>query len=252
MDSKDNPDQNDAEESTSHNTKKPEKPKSQSVRKAEPKVVTQEDAGPSRIIDLPGAIPHSPKLGLKQGLSKSEHCLAHIITKKDVANALTSLSFGTSNPPVKNLNLRDFKITVVDTCENADKMDSATLVDLKRFMASCFKFNKETPNVPTLPEVPVQNIHATISTGINDIQELPNSSCVTAQTDNVVFNKTNEVIITNTNPIEPKQSKVTDGNKKKTSGSLSERSDLGLAQRDSLSSIGSNVCRICMTRGRER
>lgn len=103
-------------------------------------------------------------------------------------------------------------------------------------------------NIKDIREVPLQTVQ-TVQTAIesiaNETQELPNASC-NVQTECLpVLTVTNEVIVTS---IEPKVLK----DKKKTSGSLSERSDVAVAQRDSLSSIGSNVCRICMTRGRER
>ncbi|XP_049881056.1 E3 ubiquitin-protein ligase MARCHF8-like [Pectinophora gossypiella] len=238
MDNKENQDTN-AEEAT-----KEENQEAEAKNNVDKKTVIPlpEDAGPSRTENLPGSV-CSPKVH-RAGLSKSEHSIAQIITRQDVANALklTSLSFGTSNPPVKNINFKDLKIPSIDKNDDASKVDSATMMDLKRFMATCFKFNKEGPNITTVPEVPV----CAINTVVNEIQEIPNSSCITAnaQTDD-------PTLLKQTTPNEPKISKA-GADKKKTSGSLSERSDLGLTTRDSLSSIGSNVCRICMTRGRER
>ncbi|CAB3225909.1 unnamed protein product [Arctia plantaginis] len=211
---------------------------------------TNDDAGPSGSIALPGAVQNPKNIYItKPGISKSEHSIRHIITSKDVTNALRSLNFGVPTQAVKNLNLKELKIPILDDDAN-EKDDTTTLVDLKKFMASCFKLNKEPGNVLALNDLPRQNMQTVVSSMAIEIIEPPNVSCVSnnIQTESMPI-KTNEVIVTKT--IEPKISKAgTD--KKKTSGSLSERSDLGVAQRDSLSSIGSNVCRICMTRGRER
>ncbi|XP_022837536.1 uncharacterized protein LOC111364747 isoform X3 [Spodoptera litura] len=221
-----------------------------------------DDAGPSGANNLPGAVQQAKScLQAKPGLSKSEHSMRHIITSKDVTNALKSLSFGTPAQTIKNLNLKELKIPILDRDENAD--NSATFIDLKKFMASCFKVNREPAamvlgEIPTVPittvpitTVPITNmpvVHPVIST-VPEPTEMTNpsySNVTNVQTECRSIN-TNEVIVTNT--IEPKISKP---DKKKTSGTLSEKSDLGITARDSLSSIGSNVCRICMTRGRER
>ncbi|PZC75279.1 E3 ubiquitin-protein ligase MARCHF1-like isoform X1 [Helicoverpa zea] len=213
---------------------------------------TNEDAGPSGAVNLPGAVHHAKNIPPKPGISKSEHSMRHIITSKDVTNALKSLSFGAPGQVVKNLNLKELNIPILDKDETSERDESTTLIDLKKFMASCFKFNKEAPSAIVLSEIPnVQNVHPVITpvTAVippPDPPEIANPSYTTVQTECVSIN-TNEVIITNA--IEPKISK---SDKKKTSGSLSEKSDLGITARDSLSSIGSNVCRICMTRGRER
>lgn len=212
---------------------------------------TNDDAGPSGSITLPGAVqnPKNTCYITKPGISKSEHNIRHIITSKDVTNALRSLNFGAPTQAIKNLNLKELKIPILDEDTN-EKDDTTTLVDLKKFMASCFKLNKEPGNVLDLNDLPRQNMQTVVSSMAIEIVEPPNVSCVSnnIQTESMPI-KTNEVIVTKI--IEPKLSKA--GNdKKKTPGSLSERSDLGVAQRDSLSSIGSNVCRICMTRGRER
>lgn len=220
----------------------------------------QDDPGPSRI-KLPGSV-QSPKVH-RPCISKSEHSIAKIITRQEVANAikLTSLSFGNHIPSSdRNVNLKEIKIPILEKYDNVDKIDTATIVDLKKFMASCFKINKDV-NIAPVSEVDM-NIHSALNTVISDI---PNTSCVTnnAQTDDSEINKKhNEVIVTNpilsalaAPPIvDPILSKIVPDkeSKKKTSGSNSEKSDLALTQRDSLSSIGSNVCRICMTRGRER
>lgn len=196
--------------------------------------INRENAGPSAAF-LPGAI-HSPKI--RPGFSKSEHNIRQIITTQDVTNALKSLSFGAPTQAIKNINLKDLKIPILKDHENDE---STTLIDIKKFMASCFKLNKDTPIV--VNEIPLQSVHT--SSIPNEIQEFPNASC-NAETECLpVVMAANEVIVTS---IEPKLSKE----KKKTSGNVSERSDLAVEQRDSLSSIGSNVCRICMTRGRER
>ncbi|XP_052751021.1 uncharacterized protein LOC113510541 [Galleria mellonella] len=246
MDNKDK-DENDKEESTSFED---------SINKGKNQEQTQlkHDAGPSRSIFLPGAVPDNPRTTFqpKPGLSKSEHSIRQIITSKDVADALKSLNFGTPNQINKGMNLNELKITMLDKEQNSNKDDSTTYIDLKKFMVSCFKLNKDMPNTVLIGEVPINNLQPIATIDNEVIQEVPNTSCNDVQTQNVpIANLPNEVIVTNTAPVELKQSKV-GSDKKKTSGSLSERSDFGLAQRDSLSSIGSNVCRICMTRGRER
>ncbi|KAG6451022.1 E3 ubiquitin-protein ligase MARCHF1 isoform X2 [Manduca sexta] len=187
----------------------------------------EDNAGPS-VPTLPGAV-QSPKT--KTGLSKSEHSI-HLITTKDVTDALKSLN--QTPQGIVNLNFNELKIPILE--KDVAATDPTTLIDLKKFMASCFKFNKEGNKV--IIETP--NVHAVTIT--SEITE-PNSSNDT-QTESIP----NEVLITA--QIESKVSKAVADRKK--SGSLSERSDLALVQRDSISSIGSNVCRICMTRGRER
>lgn len=211
-------------------------------KKVTNKPITQvlDDAGPSRVINLPGAVPHCLKNNtrLKPGVSKSEHSIRQIITTKDVANALrlTSLSYATNQTQIADLT--ELKIPILD--KNDTENDDITLVELKRFMASCFKLNKDAPVVNETSNL---NVHAAISTITNDlVQNIPEVS-LTANERN--FNKT---IVNNT---DHKQQAV-DKNKNKNSDSLSEKSDFGVTQRDSLSSIGSNVCRICMTRGKER
>lgn len=249
------------EDSNGEESKKKEiKVKTEKKDKVKPLHI-QDDPGPSRI-NLPGSV-QSPKVH-RPCISKSEHSIAKIITRQDVANALklTSLSFGNHIPSSdRNVTLKEIKIPILENYDNVDKIDTATIVDLKKFMASCFKINKDV-NIAPVSEVDI-NVHSALSTVISDI---PNTSCVTnnAQTDDSDINKNhNEVIITNpilnamTAPapildaIVPKIGPDKES-KKKTSVSNSEKSDLTLTQRDSLSSIGSNVCRICMTRGRER
>ncbi|KAJ8708404.1 hypothetical protein PYW07_010529 [Mythimna separata] len=209
-----------------------------------------EDAGPSGSNNLPGAVFHAKLMPPKPGISKSEHSMRHIITSKDVTEALKSLSFGTPAQAIKNLNLKELKIPILDS-EATTLDDSTTLIDLKKFMASCFKFVKETPNAIVLSEIPnVQSVHPVIvpvTPGRQPeiVETHPGNSSVQTESAPIPI-ATNEVIVTKT--IEARISKT---DKKKTS--ISEKSDLGvLAARDSLSSIGSNVCRICMTRGRER
>lgn len=211
-------------------------------KKVTNKPITQvlDDAGPSTAINLPGAVPHCLKNNtrLKPGVSKSEHSIRQIITTKDVANALrlTSLSYATNQTQIDDL--KELKIPILD--KNDKENDDITLVELKRFMASCFKLNKDAPVVNETSNL---NVHAAISTITNDlVQNIPEVS-LTANERNV-----NKTIVNNT---DHKQQAV-DKNKNKNSDSLSEKSDFGVTQRDSLSSIGSNVCRICMTRGRER
>ncbi|XP_026497750.2 uncharacterized protein LOC113401889 isoform X1 [Vanessa tameamea] len=200
-----------------------------------------DDAGPSRVISLPGAVPQCLKNNtrLKPGVSKSEHNIRQIITTKDVANALrlTSLSYATNQ--VQNIDLKELKIPILDT--NDKDNDDITLIELKRFMASCFKLNKDVTNLNETSNI---NIHAAISTIANDlVQNVPD---VSLTANNATVTKT---VVTNTDLAQPK---VFEGNKNKHPDSLSEKSDFAVTQRDSLSSIGSNVCRICMTRGRER
>lgn len=240
----DNKDKTDAsEEESTHNEDKTTKCPAKNYTQSE------DDAGPSGAPDLPGAVTKSPRISIhKPGLSKSEHSIRQIITDKDVAKALklTSMSYATTNPILKNLNMKEVKIPIPKEL-SSDKSETGN-VAIKSLVTGCFKFNKETVNVPEVPF----SIHTAISTITNEmIQDIPNSSCINSniQTERPMV-KANEVIVTN-NLIEPKISKA-DSKGKKTSGSLSERSDLALAQADSLSSIGSMVCRICMTRGRER
>ncbi|XP_026316111.1 uncharacterized protein LOC113227414 isoform X3 [Hyposmocoma kahamanoa] len=240
--------------------KKGTKVKTEKKEKEKPLHI-QDDPGPSRI-NLPGSL-QSPKVH-RPCISKSEHSITKIITRQDVANAikLTSLSFGNHIPSSdRNVNLKEIKIPILEKCDNVKKIDTATIVDLKKFMTSCFKINKDVSIAP-VSEVDM-NVHSALNTIISDV---PNTSCVTnnAQTNDSDINKKhNEVIITN--PIlstiavpapilDPILSKIgaDKESKKKNSGNNSEKSDLALTQRDSLSSIGSNVCRICMTRGRER
>lgn len=251
MDDKSKPDGGE-EESSGKPTKKNNTPdKAEVTKKPDVTIAVPDIAGPSGFVNLPGAIAPTPKPILKPGLSKSEQNLSQI-SVKDVADALklTSVSFGTNNPVIKNLNLKDLKIPV-EKSDNQPRDEAATFIDLKKFMASCFKFSRETP--ATVTEVPVQNVQATTER----LQEAATSNIAQTEITGVPTKPAaNEVIVTvQTQPPPNDKEKITkkDSNeKKKTSGSLSERSDLGLAQRDSLSSIGSNVCRICMTRGRER
>lgn len=250
------------EDSNGEESKKKEIKVKTEKKEKEKSLHIQDDPGPSRII-LPGSV-LSPEVH-RPYISKSEHSIAKIITRQDVANAikLTSLSFGNYIPlSDRNVNLKEIKIPIAQKYDNVDKVDTATIVDLKKIMASCFKINKDV-NIAPVSEVDMNiNMNSALSTVISDI---PNTSCVSsnAQTDDSgIDKKQNEVIITNpvlsaiTVPepiLDSILSKIVpDKEKKKTSGSLSEKSDLAVAQRDSLSSIGSNVCRICMTRGRER
>ncbi|XP_013186683.1 E3 ubiquitin-protein ligase MARCHF1 [Amyelois transitella] len=229
-----------AEETTSENTEK--ETEGNVNDEISNKQTTQDDAGPSGAEPLPGSIPETPRTTFQTNpnKSKSEHNIRQIITTIDVANALKTISFHSSHGN-KTLIMNEIKIPI-DKNSDMEKDDSTTFVELKKFMATCFKFNKDVANNVTT-EVPtiVQPLIA---------QEMANSSCnVQAES---IANVNNEVIVTSTAPVDGKLLKVSSENKKKMSGSLSERSDYGLAQRDSLSSIGSNVCRICMTRGRER
>ncbi|XP_050356553.1 uncharacterized protein LOC126777542 [Nymphalis io] len=200
-----------------------------------------DDAGPSRVISLPGAVPHCLKNStrLKPGVSKSEHSIRQIITTKDVANALRLTSVNYAPNQAQNIDLKELKIPILDT--NDKENDDITLIELKRFMASCFKLNKDVSNLNETSNI---NVHAAISTITNNlVQNVPDVSLTAT---NATLNKT---LVTNT---DIKQPKVVEGNKNKHSDSFTEKSDFAVTQRDSLSSIGSNVCRICMTRGRER
>jgi hypothetical protein len=202
------------------------------------------DAGPSGCVSLPGEVPEPIKINFqsKTGISKSEHSIRHIITSKDVASALKSLSI-TSNQTTNN----ELKIPIIDKDAQEDK-DPTTLIDLKKFMATCFKINKDTPSGVLLGDIPIQNIQTAPVITSEVIHDIPNTSCPNHE---ITANKTNEVVVTNSKGEEEKASRVP-SEKKKTSGIISEKSDYEVGQRDSLSSIGSNVCRICMTRGRER
>ncbi|XP_053620366.1 E3 ubiquitin-protein ligase MARCHF1-like isoform X2 [Plodia interpunctella] len=203
----------------------------------------QDDAGPSRAVPLPGFIPNNPNPTIPiTAKSKSEHNIRQIFTRIDVANALKTISFHSSQG---NKTFIMNEITIPIDKDNTEKDDVTTFVELKKFMATFFKFNKDLP-ATVLTETPtIVNVQPIVT------PEVPNSSC-NVQTESII-NVANEVIVTNIAPIDAKLLKVSsESNKKKVSGSVSERSEYGLAQRDSLSSIGSNVCRICMTRGRER
>ncbi|CAG9568497.1 unnamed protein product [Danaus chrysippus] len=206
---------------------KDESPKEEN--KTRDKIINNtQDAGPSRIVNLPGAIQHSPR-NVITGRSKSEHSIKPYITSADVANALkiTSLSFGNQNQTTD----RELKIPMLD--KNDDKDDTITFIELKKLMASCFKISKDTNEIANV------NVHTAISGITNDlVHSIPNVSLNKADI--------NDVVVT-----QDSRSNKAPESRKKNSGNLSEKSDL-LAQRDSLSSIGSNVCRICMTRGKER
>lgn len=232
MDSKDKPDREDGEETV----------KEEIVTESVKITIgtSPNDAGPSTI--LPGAVPDMRlNFQSKTGLSKSEHNLRHIITNKDVEIALKSLNINPNNQVKPN------EFIQIVSKEVKVEAEPTTFVDLKKFMASCFKINKETHSGILLGEVPAPvNVQAApVITGdaLQEGVEIPNTSTVCS-------NKTNEVVVTGVDEKVSKNS--SEKEKKKSSANASERSDLGLAQRDSLSSIGSNVCRICMTRGRER
>lgn len=213
-----------------------EKEEIQKTNDEEIYIQIQGDAGTSGTASLPGAI-QSPR---SLGVSKSEQNF-YRITTQDLSNALKSLSFG-ATPPAGKINFQELNIPILDKEDAPVKEDSMTLVDLKQFIASCFKFSKDTNNV-ALGET--SNIH-NISNRSKTIETNILNANIEANTN---IDITNNVIVTN--GIEAKLSKVC-ADKKKTSGNISERSEIAIAQRDSLSSIGSNVCRICMTRGRER
>ncbi|XP_068624249.1 uncharacterized protein [Battus philenor] len=215
-----------------------------------------DDAGPSRFTPLPGEIPSNPinNYHIKSGKSKSEHSLRQFITSQDVANALklSSLSFGPTSDAIKNINFKDLKIPIINKSENKEQCDPTTFLELKKFVASCFISNKDVNNF-ALSDVPnVQNVHTAVSSVV--IESTPDVHCFPNPHTEIVdvVNISNDIKVQNPNLIDTKQSKTIEGHKKKTSGNLSEKSDFGLATRDSLSSIGSNVCRICMTKGRER
>ncbi|XP_072946595.1 uncharacterized protein [Epargyreus clarus] len=206
-------------------------------------VIINDDAGPSSFLNLPGSVTQAPR-NIRPGISKSEHSLKEIITRKDVADALkmTSLSFSPQGD--KNCNVPELKIPILEGRDKT-KDESPTLIELKRFMVSCLKTNRDH-NGNQIPSVHNINI---VNRNVNDlVQTIPNSRYVVGQSGVTGVLNANE-LVKNT-AAEPKLPKPAD--KRKTSGSLTERSDLCVTQRDSLSSIGSNVCRICMTRGRER
>lgn len=201
------------------------------------------EAGPSGCEELPGSI--TPCIN-KQGISRSEVNIRKIFANNEVPNTitLTSLSFGPN--PQNIYEIRDEDVSL-----------QKNFIDMKKFIASCFKFNKESNhvvdinNVPIVTEVPVNFVNRPVI--VEGVQETYNPNCLTnnTQTEPVV-EVSNEIVIANFNPSESKTSKVTPDSKSKTSGNISERSEIHVTQRDSLSSIGSNVCRICMTRGKER
>ncbi|VVC98332.1 unnamed protein product [Leptidea sinapis] len=200
----------------------------------------QENAGPSNMVKLPGAVsPRNSTLHLhKTIISKSEHNICHKITPQDVADALklTSFSFGDDHPKVHK-NFQELKIPILET---TTKDEAATFIELKRFMASCLKLHKtDQSDVNASNVLNIQTVQNPINTIQNEmVLNIPNTSIGKVTTD-----------VKTTVDSKPKSQ---DNNKKKTSGSMSERSEFAVAQRDSLSSIGSNVCRICMTKGRER
>lgn len=199
----------------------------------------QDDAGPSGLI-LPGAIPQNPLNRIKAGVSKSEHNIRQVITSQDVANALklTSLSFRNTNE--NPIDVTELKIPILD---DDKEEESVSLVELKKFMTSCFKLNKNVANIINeTSNVTVRS--ATVNTINNELaQNIPNVSVIANPLPNEAIN---------VNIIKQPKNEIKEISKKKNSGSVSEKSDLAVTQRDSLSSIGSNVCRICMTRGKER
>lgn len=199
------------------------------------KLVLEDDAGPSQTNDLPGAIPFKANSPLK--LSKSEQSIRQIYTHKDVATLdLTSISFG---PQVRDINTANTKEL---NGEETNKNDSM-FIDIKNFMASYFRVDREN-------QVAVSEVQNTALSTVSGVQE--DTNCVTAAQTEDKSSVPANVIVTSQPAPDPNLSKSGSENKKKTSGTLSERSGFAVVQRDSLSSIGSNVCRICMTRGRER
>ncbi|KAL4716753.1 hypothetical protein ACJJTC_001909, partial [Scirpophaga incertulas] len=203
----------------------------------------QSDDGPSGFISLPGEVePIKLQFQSKTGLSKSEHSIRHIITSKDVANAIKSLN-------IKNCT-NDIIQPIINKCENNEQKPT-TLVDLNKFLTSCHRVVAEPQSGIQLNDISNHNVDLdTIPIVTNvTICEAPNSSSHQKPIECVSIHKVNKTNV-NSNVVVEKSSKSSE--KKKTSGNLSERSEYGIAQRDSLSSIGSNVCRICMTRGRER
>ncbi|XP_063627623.1 uncharacterized protein LOC134799143 isoform X1 [Cydia splendana] len=199
------------------------------------KLVLEDDAGPSQTNDLPGAIPFKANHPLK--LSKSEHSIRQIYTNKDVAPLdLTSRSF---EPLVRDVNIANTK----DLSGEETNRNESMFIDVKNFMASYFRVDREN-------QVAVSEVQNTALSTVSGMQD--DTKCVTdAQTEDKSSAPAN-VIVTNQPEPDTKLSKSGSENKKKTSGTLSEKSGFAVVQRDSLSSIGSNVCRICMTRGRER
>ncbi|XP_063371799.1 E3 ubiquitin-protein ligase MARCHF8-like isoform X2 [Cydia amplana] len=198
------------------------------------KPVVEDDAGPSQTSDLPGAIPFKANHPLK--LSKSEQSIRQIYTHKDVAPLdLTSISFG---PQVRDVNIANAKDLNVEETNKNDSM----FVDIKNFMASYFRVDREN-------QVAVSEVQNTALSTVSAVQD---TNCVTAAQMEDKPSAPANVIVTNQPAPDPNLSKTGSENKKKTSETLSERSGFAIVQRDSLSSIGSNVCRICMTRGRER
>ncbi|RVE45559.1 hypothetical protein evm_009756 [Chilo suppressalis] len=234
MDDKENPDTASGDETTNEESNK--------------RTQNQNDAGPSRQTTLPGEV-EAVRLHFqsKTGISKSEHNIRHIITSKDVADALKSLSINAANATTK-INEIKIPIPIPSTKTDIEK-DPTTFVDLKKFVASCFKVNQDTHNSIILNELPNQNLQASTVITTELKHDVANTSC---NPTNILTQKGNEVLITNPKVVEDKASKVNSEKSRKTSGNLSEKSNYAVTQRDSLSSIGSNVCRICMTRGRER
>lgn len=219
------------------------------------------EAGPSWCENLPGTVTPRSTILTKTGLSKSDVNIRKTVTNGDAGNniTLTSLSF--------EPNTRKCEEKVSDD----SKLDN---VDLKQFVASCFKVNQENsvaPIIITDTIVPVKDIpnlpnYTELSETVKNAPQVLHVPLSSEEAGNISEAKTTVQSILNDATVQvvtnvvlpsstiPKLPKVASeiSNKKKTSGNTSERSDLGLTQRDSLSSIGSNVCRICMTRGRER
>ncbi|XP_048007092.1 uncharacterized protein LOC125242356 isoform X2 [Leguminivora glycinivorella] len=210
------------------------------------KVVSEDDAGPSQTTDLPGAIPFKANPPLK--LSKSEQNFRQIHTHNDAKPLdLTSISFGPRDVNTNNV--------IERIGEDTDKSESM-FIDIKNFMASYFRVDRDN-------QVAVSEVQNAPLKTVPTVQE--DTSCVTpVQTDNKPVVPANVIAQTVDKPVvhanvimtqptpDTNLSKACSENKKKTSSTLSEKSGFTVVQRDSLSSIGSNVCRICMTRGRER
>lgn len=189
----------------------------------------QDGAGPSKANEsLPGSTQTVPKTFLiKPGLSKSEQNIRHIFTTEYVSDAIRVARDNiklhkTDDPLVKN------------------QKDIPAALELSDLVVSiCSKLG------------PFNEISVT---GVNNVTLVDeNVDCSSIVTNNLVqtdigLKVVNQVIVTH--PEEPKIPKYEpDAASKKKDGSLA--SDFP-TQRDSLSSIGSNVCRICMTKGRER
>ncbi|GBP37523.1 E3 ubiquitin-protein ligase MARCH2 [Eumeta japonica] len=193
---------------------------------------SNDNAGPSKFEDLPGAITmHTVASPIGTSISISEPQTRHLITEGDLSNALKMTSVSFSN---RKQNLK-FKLKGTD-------------LDLAKIMESCLKINNEEAdsvkanqkfNLPTVPTIRIQE-------ELSDSTNSHLNGSPRTEAANI-----SEAKLTTNSRLVKKQSSL-EHNRKRSSRSSSQLSGLMSNHKDSMSSIGSNVCRICMTRGRER